>query len=294
MGTVQETRTQLSRFKVSVSPIGGTLFIFRAYNGRMTETKLMTLNLMTDTMFPYGKTSFACRAASIEELIRWNDPDLVGVQELTSSMIPSLTWLEKHYTFVGKSRNRSLPIADERNYVLFKKDRYTLLKSETFWLSSRPEKEGSRLTGSIFPRIATLAILKDRETGAVFTFCNTHLDFMFPAVRTAQTAILKSELIGRFQGDYLLLTGDFNTTSMSDAARVLTGEGNVLNLMETVTEKDGSTLRDPIGSMAHDQKPIDHILISKDLHVDRVTVLRSMYMGVYPTDHFPVMVSFHQ
>ncbi len=209
-------------------------------------------------------------------------------------MVSRLAWLEAHYTFVGKSRNRSLTIADERNCVLFKKERYTLLKSETFWLSSRPDQEGSRLAASVFPRIATLAVLKDRASGACFTFCNTHLDCFFPSVRTAQTAILKSELLARTKGDYLLLTGDFNTTSESDAARVLTGNGNPLHLKETVLVSDGSTLRDPIGSFAHDNRPIDHILISDHLEVEKTYVIRSMYMGVYPTDHFPIMTAFHE
>ena len=250
--------------------------------------------MMTDAVFPYGKSSFACRSASIEELIRWNNPDLVGVQELTESMIPHLSWLEAHYSFVGKSRNRSLPFADERNCVLFRKDRYVLLKSETFWLSSRPDHEGSRLAASLFPRIATLAVLKDRACNSCFTFCNTHLDCFFPAVRTAQTAILKSELISRVKGNYLLLTGDFNTTAESDAAHLLTGSDNPLHLMETVQQSDGSTLRDPIGSLVHANQPIDHILISSHLTLEKTSVIRSMYMGVYPTDHYPIMAEFHE
>ena len=53
----------------------------------MTVYRILTLNLKTDLPFTRGQRLFSHRIHSIEEMIRWHDPDLIGVQELTEEML---------------------------------------------------------------------------------------------------------------------------------------------------------------------------------------------------------------
>ena len=144
----------------------------------MSELKIMTLNVKNASI----TSSFAKRAISIQELVRWHDPDIIGTQELIDPMIDYLPELTETYTFYGKARG-SAGNTNERTCLLFKKDRFELLRGDTFWLSSTPDVRGSRFLESLFPRISTFALLKDKLTEQTFTFANTHLDHLLPATR---------------------------------------------------------------------------------------------------------------
>ena len=66
----------------------------------MSELKIMTLNVKNASI----TSSFAKRAISIQELVRWHDPDIIGTQELIDPMIDYLPELTETYTFYGKAR----------------------------------------------------------------------------------------------------------------------------------------------------------------------------------------------
>lgn len=233
----------------------------------MTAYKVMTLNLKTDLPMTHGDSLFENRAGSIEAMIQYYDPDWIGVQELCDSMIPLLPRLSDRYVFYGRARNRSSSFADERCCILYRKDRFEMLKGETFWLSAYPEVSGSRSGGSIYPRIATLAVLRDLKTDTVFTACNTHLDHLIPAVRFHQCEVLRLHLQQKKQGEFLTLTGDFNATSRSAAVRLLVSDQNPLQTVDASEDSLGPTMRSPHPDLLHDELPIDHIFLSRSLHI---------------------------
>lgn len=259
----------------------------------MEKYSIMSLNLMCDLPFYTGHKKFKNRAKAINELVRWNNPDFIGLQELTDDMIPLLDTLTKNYTFYGKARSRGFNLSNERCCILYKKDRFELVQGETFWLSNTPSIAGSRFKDSIYPRIATYVTLKDKKTNAIFSICNTHLDHLLPSVRTKQCLVLKKELLKKEHGDFLLLTGDFNTPLSSSALQGLFNNGNPLHLKDALPRFARSTLHSKIGSKAHKYKAIDHIFISDHLLIDKTQMISSLYMGVYPSDHLPIMTSFH-
>ena len=127
----------------------------------MADYSIMSLNLKNTGPLNIGSMAFEDRVSSIEELICWNDPDLIGIQELTDDMIPFLPHTFDAYQFYGKARGNEDLYANERCCILFKKDRFDILSGSTFWLSDTPDKCGSFYPGSIYPRIATIGILQD-------------------------------------------------------------------------------------------------------------------------------------
>ena len=249
----------------------------------MSELKIMTLNVKNASI----TSSFAKRAISIQELVRWHDPDIIGTQELIDPMIDYLPELTETYTFYGKARG-SAGNTNERTCLLFKKDRFELLRGDTFWLSSTPDVRGSRFLESLFPRISTFALLKDKLTEQTFTFANTHLDHLLPATRAKQAAVLRDKLIEVKDGDFLVLTGDFNSSYLSLAVHTLVSSPE-LDLKDTVPTDGVSTIRSFIQAGTSHFRPIDHILVSENLEVLKSEIITGMYMGRYPSDHCPVL-----
>ncbi len=249
----------------------------------------MSLNMMCELPFYFGDQCFKKRAPAIKEMIRFHNPDLIGVQEFTNEMIPYLEPLFKTYGIFGRPRSNNDKAKNERNCILYRKDRFELLEGSTFWLSSTPDQTGTSFFTSLFPRIATYGILKDKYDNTTFTFCNTHLDHLLPSVRYKQILVLKEELSIRKKGDFLILSGDFNTSLTSKAMIRLFKDLNPLNLKDTLSKEYTSTIHPKLHGKTFHKGPIDHIFVTNDVIVHSSIAIQSLFMGVYPSDHFPVL-----
>jgi len=113
------------------------------------------------------------------------------------------------YGMVGCSREGRDATDGEWNTILYRKDRFELLDSDTTWLSYTPN-EASAVEGSLCKRICTWALLKDKRTGETVLFANTHLDHGTDEVRSQQMTILMDYLADRIGQYPFYLTGDFN------------------------------------------------------------------------------------
>lgn len=249
----------------------------------MTVYKIMTMNMLTDGLYNFGDSRFQCRIQAINALLREKDPDVIGVQELTEAMKPHMLEIFRKYRMIGESRGSFL--TDEYSAVLFRKDRFELKDSGTYWLSRKPSKRKSRLLLSQFPRIVTYALLYDRENDQTFSVFNTHLDHNLGMIRNTQAEILASLIQKTQKGSFTVVTGDFNAVTGSDPVRILEKCG----LKDIVTDDIGSTLRGKIGSMIQHNRPIDHIMISTHADLISLEKLDAKYAGYYPSDHYPLL-----
>ena len=249
----------------------------------MTELNVMTLNIQNSLR----SSAFDARVRSIDAMTAFHDPDLIGVQELTDDMIHKLPGMTDTYAFYGKRRESFRP-ADERCCVLYRKTRFRFISGKTLWLSDTPDVPGSKFAGSMFPRIVTLAELEDMKNGTRFLFANTHLDHLIPFVRTKQAEVLRRILNEHKAGAFTIVTGDFNCSFPEDSLHKLT-EDPALSLQDTVPDDGRSTIRNFIQAGASHYRPIDHILVTKTVPVVRSEIISGMYMGVFPSDHCPIM-----
>ncbi|MBQ6222839.1 MAG: endonuclease/exonuclease/phosphatase family protein [Solobacterium sp.] len=246
----------------------------------MSIYTVMTFNLMNRLT----SASFHRRASGILELIRTYDPDILGIQEFCDYMLEDLDSLTDTYTMIGAARGARPSFANERNCVLVRKGMFKVLDSHTYWLSKTPDIPGSRLTGSMFPRIVTMVTLQDKHH--MFTVANTHLDHMFEYVRVSQAEILGDLLNEANDGEMTILTGDFNTILSQRTLRTLTEK---TGLRDVSPYNPTATIRSIIRLAGNRYSPIDHILVSKKAHVMQAKIITSMFMGSYPSDHFPVV-----
>ena len=229
---------------------------------------------------------------------------MLGTQELLSNQFNDLSGLLTGYQGVGVGR---LDGAESGEYcaVFFRKDRFTLLDSGTFWLSETPEVVGSLGWDGACERIATWVVLRDRDGRELF-FIDTHLDHVGQVARDEGVSLLMKRIETLSGGRPVILTGDFNSEPGSSVVAHVQKDGvTFAELCAPVEQKDG-VLRDAkaiaaqrsgtdwsfsdFGQIPEAERPLlDYIFVSGDIEAVRYEVLPDIFDGGYVSDHAPVM-----
>lgn len=240
----------------------------------------------------------AQRTTRLRALIEEHQPDLIGTQEVTFEWYMYLRTL-KEYAIVGCSRNGRGESTGEWSAIMYKKDRFVLLDSDTFWLTETPD-EVSMTEGAKCRRICTWAELFDRYTGETVIMTNTHLDHSTDAVREIQARYLiehlKTRLGEKFESCAVYLTGDFNcknTTTPYDAII----EGGFADSRKAALE-DLSTVAGSYHGYENKDREIDFCFFNSDETVLSYEIISKGYAGDddtepgYVSDHYGVLATF--
>ena len=176
--------------------------------GSATSLSVMTFNMRYDNPED-GQNNWRFRRERIAGVIKAQEVDVLGTQELLSNQFNDLSGLLTGYQGVGVGR---LDGAESGEYcaVFFRKDRFTLLDSGTFWLSETPEVVGSLGWDGACERIATWVVLRDRDGRELF-FIDTHLDHVGQVARDEGVSLLMKRIETLSGGRPVILTGDFNS-----------------------------------------------------------------------------------
>lgn len=249
----------------------------------MQSMKVMTLNLRVVSSKD-GINRMENRTEKIKHLLIRESPDLIGFQEASKWV---WDWLEQtlsdEYLLIGCGRESDY--TGEGTPIAFRKKRFQLLGMECFWLSDTPMVPGSRYAlsdQSRWPRVAVSCFLKERESGNLLTFLNTHTDNIGSASRTLAMHRLADALQNK--PGKLLLTGDLNALPESDEIQLFLRETKERGLYDA-SDSTGGTFHG-FGTLQEPRK-IDYIF----------TDLRSVSCyaaeehpddGVFYSDHFAV------
>lgn len=255
----------------------------------------MSFNVRYGTAADRGN-SWQYRKQAVVEIIRKNNPDLLGVQE---ALAFQMKYLEKNFTeydAVGDGRDDG-ESSGEHTGIFFRKSRFEALSSGTFWFSETPRVPGSSHWGNRHPRICTWVRLSDRETGQVFSVYNVHLDHGSRLSREKSIAML-IERMSRRPNEHVILMGDFNSVESSRALRTLTTTSTTQRFwIDTFREIHPNALR--CGTITwftglRFGPRIDYILATSGTRVHNARIIHGRIDGRLPSDHFPVsaLVSF--
>ncbi len=247
-----------------------------------------------------GENSWDKRKDLACDLVRRHAPDLVGLQEALRSQIDDLRATLPEYNEIGVAREDG-KTKGEYSAILYRKDRFNVDESGTFWLSETPEVPGSITWGNACTRVCTWARFLPK-LGKPFYMFNTHLDHISQPSREKGIALIMSRLSRRAHPDPIILTGDFNSGESNRVVRYLKGElemeaasnglsKNPLPLVDTfrLLHKDASEVR-----TAHDFKgsrtgnKIDYIFVQPGVEVLQAEILHDNKDNRYPSDHFPI------
>lgn len=226
----------------------------------------------------HGKRHWYVRAPLVLRKIAELQPDVLCLQEVHP---PQYAYLEKHLvgykSVIGYRENRG--VHSEACPIFYNAARFTLLDSGTFWLSDTPDVQ-SKYEDSWHYRISTFVKLRDAD-GSVFTVYNTHPDYRIESNRIRQLSVL-AERVRKEDGN-VVVTGDMNAVK---------GEKSLEPFEEML--RDSKDFRgDVFGATFNGfgEKPeewIDFIYLPKDCTLVDTGIDKTLYNGVYPSDHYPI------
>ena len=239
-----------------------------------------------------GENHWSARREMLFDLVRERNADLIGLQEALAFQIDEILMAAPGYAAVGVGRDDAARDG-EFSAILFKKDRFSVAESGTFWFSDTPEVPASKTWGNNITRICTWARLIDRD-GRGFYHYNLHLDHQSQPSRERSTLLLRQRIeIRAYKSDPVVVTGDFNVgesnpalsalVNKTDAAAPFVDTYRVLHADETVV---GTFTGFKFGSTAGDK--IDYVLVQPGTEVITAEILRTSRNDRYPSDHFPV------
>jgi endonuclease/exonuclease/phosphatase family metal-dependent hydrolase len=256
--------------------------------GSATSLSVMTFNMRYDNPED-GQNNWRFRRERIAEAIKAQDVDVLGTQELLSNQFDDLRGLLVGYEGVGVGR---LDGAESGEYcaVFFRKDRFTLLDSGTFWLSETPEVVGSLGWDGACERIATWVVLRDRDGRELF-FIDTHLDHVGQVARDEGVSLLMKRIETLRGGRPVILTGDFNSEPGSSVVAHVQKDGVLRDAKAIAAQRSGTDWSfSDFGQIPEAERPLlDYIFVSGDIEAVRYEVLPDTFDGGYVSDHAPVM-----
>lgn len=235
-----------------------------------------------------GEKSPENRTDEIVANIREYSPDSFGLQEADEGWMERLPAELDEYACVGIGRNSNKG-GGEASPVFYKKDKYELLDSGTFWLSKNPEK-ASKSWDAMFKRICTYVILKDKQTGFTYAHFNAHFDHMGVIARLESVAVVAAKIKELAFDIPVVFSGDLNDYEGGDMYnRVLeSGLRDTKTLAET--KSGGNVTYHGYSSLSEKDKPIDFIFVNGfATKVKSYTVDSEKINGIYSSDHHPVI-----
>ena len=257
--------------------------------------KVMSFNLKRDSRFS-RKNRWSCRKEHASRFIMESGADIIGVQELLPSMRSDIMELLCNYNIFGFGRTRRL--TNEQSAIILPAQDTDVRYNKTFWLSKKPEKQGSRAYFSVFPRICTVCEVYVKHLDCMVRVFNTHFDHICSPARLLSVRIILEymhRLNQRCQMPTILM-GDMNAKPDSKRIQVLSHnlhgypDIHLTNIYDRIApEKVQNTYHGFKGKQK--QKPIDYIFVSDDFEITDCLIDKTEQDGRYPSDHFPLIAT---
>lgn len=230
------------------------------------------------------------RLPHLTNLIRFQDFDVFGTQEVLYNQLQDLAGKLPGYTHLGVGRDDGKQ-AGEFSAIFYKKDKYKLLQQGTFWLSPTSTVP-SKGWDAALPRICTWARLQEKSTGFTFYIFNTHFDHKGVEARKESAKLILAKVKAMAGSAPAILTGDFNIDQHDESYTILNKSGGLrdaFELAKVVYAPNGTF--NGFKSTAKTDARIDHIFLSPAFTATRYGILTDTYGGgKTPSDHYPVAI----
>ncbi|MCD0468376.1 endonuclease/exonuclease/phosphatase family protein [Flavobacterium sp. JAS] len=251
--------------------------------------KIMTYNIRLDVASD-GDNAWPNRKDYFTSQIQFYSPDIFGVQEATPNQVIDIASALPKYNRFGIGREEKG--TGEACTIYYKKDRFQVQESNTFWLSETPNKV-SRGWDAACNRVCTYGLFKDLKTKKTFWVFNLHLDHMGEVARVKGVELVLSKIAEINTKKYpVFLMGDFNSEPETK---------QIVEIKKVMDDTRDVSIEKPFGPSGtfndfEHNKPvtllIDYIFISKNsgLKIQKHAVLSDSKDLRYPSDHLPVLI----
>jgi endonuclease/exonuclease/phosphatase family metal-dependent hydrolase len=246
-----------------------------------------------------GDNHWRHRKDLVVRALRESGADVVGLQEALAFQVDEILEAVPDWQGIGTGRDDG-ERKGEMAAVLWRRDRFELLESGTFWLSDTPEVPGSTSWGNSITRICTWARLRTRAEARSFYVFNAHLDHRSAPSRLRAAELIAARIASREHQHPVVLTGDLNAGEGSppllylrgEAVGPTTGRSTPIVLVDTFRTVHPEASR--VGTFngftgAREGEKIDYVLVAAgEFRARDAAIERWSDSGRYPSDHFPV------
>lgn len=240
-----------------------------------------------------GVNAWANRKTKVSDVIRFHKADLVGVQEAQYNQLQDLEKLLPDFEWRGVGRDGENK--GEFSAIFYRRSRFGLLETNTFWLSETPGRFGAKGWDADYPRIVTWARFRDKQTKKIFFLFNTHFDHIGARARAESARLLLRE-IPKIAGKYpFVVTGDFNATEETNVYQILTGreEAGAFRLIDARYAASGGHFggNSTFNGFKELQpgRRIDYVFVGEGVKVLEHGILSDLWDGLWASDHLPVL-----
>lgn len=259
--------------------------LLQAQNG--LPVRVMTFNIRFDNPGD-GINRWENRKDWVSDLIRHYNPEVFGLQEALFSQIEDISGCLGEWAWVGQGRDDGKK-GGEFSPLFYRKDRWKLLESGTFWLSEDPGKPGSVGWDAALPRVATWIRLEHLSTGKKAYFFNTHFDHKGSKARQESALVILRRMDVLLPKEPVVLMGDFNSPPGSTPIQLL--DGSSLDDSHVICKyppygPDGTFNGFELGAYG---PRIDYIFVNPFWKVLECITISDHLDKRHPSDHFPVM-----
>lgn len=265
------------------------LFIISSIFTNAQTLNVMSYNIRLDVAVD-GENAWPLRKEYMTSQIQFYEPDIFGVQEARPNQVSEISLLLPQYNQVGTGRDGKGK--GESSNIYYKKKRFIVKKTNTFWLSETPSKI-SKGWDAAFNRVCTYALFKDKKTKKHIWVFNTHLDHKGEEARTKSIKLILSKIKElNTKNNPVIFMGDFNSEPTSE--RIIALKKEMDDCRDLSQEKPFGP-SGTFNAFKHNKavtKLIDYIFISKKtkFKVIKHAVLSDSKDLKYPSDHLPVFV----
>ncbi len=238
-----------------------------------------------------GENAWSNRKAALVALIKSRRPDILCMQEALPDQMQYLRAMLPDYDFFGVGRDDG-GMSGEFSPVFFRRSLFENVGAITVWLSETPLLPSCGWDAH-HNRICTLVALKEKETGQVIGVASLHLEHAGPIAQVKGAEVAREAALSSLQTQ-CFLAGDYNCAVGSKPYQVMTQEPLRDARLDAPERSDLATFHG-FGKkeLTLEASPIDHIFYTPGLyHPVRAEVLAIKMNGRYPSDHFPLLVTF--
>ncbi|MDN3588817.1 endonuclease/exonuclease/phosphatase family protein [Pedobacter aquatilis] len=267
--------------------VANTMLFFATLTVEAQQITIGTFNIRYDNPMDSGNL-WVERAPVVSNLIRFHKFDILGVQEALKNQLKDIGSRLPEYDVYGKGRDDGKD-GGEHSAILFKKDRFKLIKSGDFWLSETPDKPSKGWDVTCCNRICSWVYLQDLKTNKQLYVFNVHYDHQGKVARQESSKLILLKIAEIAGSIPTLLTGDFNGGRDSEWYQRLATSGKVTDVYSKVKFPYANNSSANGFKMPKGQTVIDHIFMTNQFSASRWGILTDTYYGKFPSDHFPVL-----
>lgn len=242
------------------------------------KNHVLSFNLRVDLEID-GSNRWPNRKTNVFEFLKKNKFDIIGFQEVKSTMYPDLIEHLNGYGFFGHYRTHQ----DEATPIFYNKEKYHVIEHDTFWLSDTPSII-SKFDESNFHRICTYGVFKQKS--GTLGFFNTHLDYHSDYVSKKQIEVVLNQIDvirKKYKNIQIVLCGDFNQNPTSDTINFAASALKRIDTGPYATFHGFNPVKNGL--------PIDHFFLSDDIDAT-VAVIFDQPNNAYLSDHYPISLKF--